>query len=625
MKVNLVGSLAFGFVLLSGFPQTGQAEVLSVCQLVSEPERFAGKWVTVMGRVLRARHVGRIVRDVSESGCDRLSLISPPGALNYSLPPRFALVRDRNYREMSESVMRAWIPPPDARDENLQVLALLQGRFDSIYRLVHGNRSRNLWVLGNLTLASPPAHGLVLHRVVASETVSSKRWVKDGPTIIDSMTKTQVDPSPQSEDGWTPLHYAVRKNNAAGIAELVKAGANPNTQAKDGRTPLHLAALDSDNPAIITALVKAGADPNAPSQSDRAALHLAAGFNGNPLITKALIDMGADPMAKTEDGWTSLHFSAMHNRNASITASLVKAGSDPNAVGEFASEGNFTPLHLAAALNSNPSVVGVLIGAGADLTAWSENGLTSLDLAALENGNPDIIDALVRAGTDPKVRSECGSYALDYAVSNNNPTVVTALLLAGYEVRTREVRIQFGSCEALNDVSLYHPLVYMTLMDFFLAGIAGSVDSEVDPEGEQDYSHLPHLHIAAALNGNPEVINTLLEAGADPKVRSENGFSPLHFAATTNFNPAVVKTLVKAGADPNARSENGFTPLHFAVASGQDFSVPMIAALRDVGADPKIPNDEGKLPWDYVQENPILKDTEIYRWLKEASSSGMAE
>ena len=43
------------------------------------------------------------------------------------------------------------------------------------------------------------------------------------------------------------------------------------------------------------------------------------------------------------------------------------------------------------------------------------------------------------------------------------------------------------------------------------------------------------------------------------KARDKNGWTPLHVAALTTENPEVVTTLLDAGADLKARDKNGRT------------------------------------------------------------------
>ena len=53
---------------------------------------------------------------------------------------------------------------------------------------------------------------------------------------------------------------------------------------------------------------------------------------------------------------------------------------------------------------------------------------------------------------------------------------------------------------------------------------------------------------AAQSTTNPDVITTLLKAGADIKKPDKDGLTPLMIAAENNDNPKVITTLVSARA-----------------------------------------------------------------------------
>ena len=73
------------------------------------------------------------------------------------------------------------------------------------------------------------------------------------------------------------------------------------------------------------------------------------------------------------------------------------------------------------------------------------------------------------------------------------------------------------------------------------------------------------LHYAV-MRGNPEILQLLLERGADVNSRTRNGTTPLHTAVLYNRYEVAEKLLDK-GADINAPSASGATPLALASAA----------------------------------------------------------
>ena len=87
------------------------------------------------------------------------------------------------------------------------------------------------------------------------------------------------------------------------------------------------------------------------------------------------------------------------------------------------------------------------------------------------------------------------------------------------------------------------------------------------------------LHWAAAYNRNPDVIATLIEAGANVMARNLEDVTPLHSAAGYNGNPDVVTLLLDAGADIEARDKWAASPLHY--AAGHNANSAVAGALID--------------------------------------------
>lgn len=92
-----------------------------------------------------------------------------------------------------------------------------------------------------------------------------------------------------------------------------------------------------------------------------------------------------------------------------------------------------------------------------------------------------------------------------------------------------------------------------------------------------------------------EFVQQLLELGADPNPTVDDGFPPLlaaisaaqpHPGAMQRVDlPDLLDTLLAAGADPNVRGINDWTALHMAVNYGDAEAVRILLAHR---ADPRI-------------------------------------
>jgi ankyrin repeat protein len=108
------------------------------------------------------------------------------------------------------------------------------------------------------------------------------------------------------------------------------------------------------------------------------------------------------------------------------------------------------------------------------------------------------------------------------------------------------------------------------------------------------------LTLAAAF-GNAETVAALVLMGASLEMFSTNPnikVAPIH-AAAFGGNAGAIEVLINAGANPNLVSEGGFTALHSAAQNGDEASV---AVLLKSGADKSLRTDEGKTAADYARD-----------------------
>lgn len=114
----------------------------------------------------------------------------------------------------------------------------------------------------------------------------------------------------------------------------------------------------------------------------------------------------------------------------------------------------------------------------------------------------------------------------------------------------------------------------------------------------------------AALYGDAALVQTLLDAGADPNVANDTGATALHWSVT---DLQKVKLLIARGADVDARSAFGRTPL-LAAASIRGNSA-VVALLLDKGANPSAASAAGLGPMTAVAEAAKQDDEPMVRLL----------
>ncbi|XP_076836958.1 poly [ADP-ribose] polymerase tankyrase-1 isoform X3 [Brachyhypopomus gauderio] len=130
------------------------------------------------------------------------------------------------------------------------------------------------------------------------------------------------------------------------------------------------------------------------------------------------------------------------------------------------------------------------------------------------------------------------------------------------------------------------------------------------------------LHFAAGF-GRKDVVEHLLQTGANVHARDDGGLIPLHNACSFG-HAEVVSLLLCQGADPNARDNWNYTPLHEAAIKGK---IDVCIVLLQHGADHNIRNTDGKSALDLAEPSAKAVLTGEYKKdeLLEAARSGNEE
>jgi ankyrin repeat protein len=481
------------------------------------------------------------------------------------------------------------------------------------------NARRAAIIAGVAFLTAARPHGRADTNIANAE-------MRGDTALVRSMIKQGADVNAAQGDGMTALHWAASHGDVEQTRMLVYAGARLEAATRNGNyTPLHLAA-QGGKLGVVKALLQAGANVKAATTSGGATpLHFAA-ENGNPDVVLALIEKGAPIDAReTAFGQTPIMWAAAFDRANAIQV-LAAHGADLKAtsrVEDIAAQEKKERAELQlrtrrlAALKAaeQPIGAGTLAGGGRGTAAPDSTALrgrggnasasapaADKSIASKNGGAP------ARAGVPGEGRGGRGGAAaadtgqgggrgLGYGDLVGNKGGLTPLLFAVRQGNTESVNALLKAGADVNQIS------------------AGDHTSPL---------------LMATINGQFDIAKTLLAKGANPKLASDAGTTPLY--ATINVQWAakslypqptaqlkqqttyleLMESLLKAGADVNARlskhlwymsynfdllgvNTTGATPF-WRAAYGTD--VPAMKLLVKYGADPNIPTIKpvGRLP-----------------------------
>jgi ankyrin repeat protein len=114
--------------------------------------------------------------------------------------------------------------------------------------------------------------------------------------------------------------------------------------------------------------------------------------------------------------------------------------------------------------------------------------------------------------------------------------------------------------------------------------------------------------LATIFNDEPEILQLLLRAGADPNLPDANGVTPVSAAASAGYIE-MAEILLEGGADPNIPDIYGDTPLmavlkeyqlDFLSENQAEVYETIVEILLEAGADPNMPDGEGATPLSYA-------------------------
>ena len=343
------------------------------------------------------------------------------------------------------------------------------------------------------------------------------------------------------------------------------------------------------NKETVEKLLKEGADVNAKNSEGYTALELAS-RNGHTEIVSMLLEKGADVNAKTNEGITAL-IRASEKGHTETVARLLEKGADVNAKD---SDG-WTAL-MWASRNGHTETVTILLEEGADVNAKDNYflGSTALDIA-IKKEHPEIVKLLkqyIVAQTLPRHlerqeqrKKDRENLHMVMSAKRIHPDLerFTGYYLGGKRKSKKSKKIfrktrskrQRGGGEQEDKL-------FKAVKDNNLDKAREALDegANVNAVTNVRYQVGKTALMLASNYAHPEMVEYLLENGADVHAKNRYGVTALHIASREGHTD-IVAMLLEKGADVNAKSNNGATALITASEKGH---TEIVAMLLDEGS-----------------------------------------
>ncbi|MEI7950285.1 MAG: ankyrin repeat domain-containing protein [Gammaproteobacteria bacterium] len=398
-------------------------------------------------------------------------------------------------------------------------------------------------------------------------------------------------------DGATALHWAAEHDDLIMVNTLLAAGADADAKNRVGATPM-LAAATNGNAEILAALLAHGANPNGKVSATGDTPLMIAAKTGIVAAVKVLLDHGADVNASEDWGKTTPLMWAVAENHSEVTKLLIGKGADIEARSVFVPPGTGRGFEGTLPRQRRPEEVGPVAFASGEMTAL---------LLASRDGRMGALKVLVEAGAKINAIAADGKNGLGLALFNGNYAVADYLIDQGADVNQADAQHfspLFWAVDRRNMETAPNfpwivtedplPLIKKLLVKGANPNHVVNNTPRARMRGGSPRIVFATAIMRAAFSADMELVQLLLEHGADPNIKSSDNETTLAAAAGLGWvggfhkdrsitdRLEILKIMVAKGGDVNWQDNYGISPLMAAANLGD---LPIIQYLIDQGAD----------------------------------------
>uniref|UniRef100_A0ABD2WRW7 Uncharacterized protein n=1 Tax=Trichogramma kaykai TaxID=54128 RepID=A0ABD2WRW7_9HYME len=290
----------------------------------------------------------------------------------------------------------------------------------------------------------------------------------------------------------------------------------------------------------------------------------------------------ADPNLANADGLTSLHIISKKNYyhdDQMMIKTLFELSNEkyqPLLIDAQDNLGN-TPLHYAVAESFEEQTVRVLLESGANPNLANVEGLTPLHIMCQETkilcNDKYYLKQLLESGFNPKLAKELTSLHIMSQKAKKLRDDKNNLEMFFKISKGFRQKLQVNSQDKLGNTALH---LALGLGDGCKNLVELLLQNGADPNLPNKDGLTP-VHVICAKNevcGDltlAEFIKLNNEKLVLVDTQDKRGQTPLHYALAQGYNKETVQVLLKNGANPNQVDVEGLTPLHVLCNRGRDF------------------------------------------------------